>query len=880
MLHRSDVLTPQRWTLVQEVVTAAWELPEESRAAFVRVKCAHDPTLLAEVSALVQARQQADAWTPPETPEPRPRRFGPYQLERMIGRGGMGAVYLAHRADGEFSQKVAVKIVGLPFELESMRERFRRERQILADLNHPNITHLIDGGVTDDGELFLAMEYVDGLPLDESLRQNPLPEIEKLALFRQIAASVSYAHQNLVVHRDLKPSNILVTSQGIPKLLDFGTAKLLRPQDGEQVTATSSAFLTASYASPEQLRGDPITTLSDVYSLGAILYEMLTGQRAFPSEIAQRMESLTQDLRLPQPIPGDLDLIVRKALDPEPERRYSSVQELSADVERYLGGHPVLARPGTLAYRSAKFIRRNRAMVAAAVLVLIASAAGTGMTLWQARKAQARFDELRGFAGFVIADLHTGLQQLPGSTALQKLSVERSLGYLNRLAAESTQDDSLKLEVADGYRRLGDVLGNPYRANLGDRKQAESLNRKGLALVREVRPSIESRRITAELEIQLAGAIAFGGAKGAGISEIRRAGDELKAISEAAPANVPARLAAARAFEVLGTLLTVGGGNIEQARSKEAAKAYHSSISFAEGVLKTHPAHEGALLQLAQDEHSLGLLRGSSEPGAALEHYRRAAAWLDRLPEGAPRIAARRLRASVLSNTGWAEGQAGMYEDSIAHLRESAALFKSLSDADPGNTNLLYALTSPYRALGIVEGYRKNHAESAANFQIAAALHERLLRIDPTNKVYRFLRGELLVRAGNELVPIGNSAQAFALTRDGLEAIRSLAAAPDASLTHLFGGCRWFTETKVVALRDGPAAASFCRKALEAAGGADIDALAGLAQALKLAGDRTGALRELEKAIALLPPTAAGQPVSRQRLDLEAELRSLSRAAR
>jgi tetratricopeptide (TPR) repeat protein len=221
-----------------------------------------------------------------------------------------------------------------------------------------------------------------------------------------------------------------------------------------------------------------------------------------------------------------------------------------------------------------------------------------------------------------------------------------------------------------------------------------------------------------------------------------------------------------------------------------------------------------------------------------------------------------------------------MYEDSIAHLRESAALFKSLSDADPGNTNLLYALTSPYRALGIVEGYRKNHAESAANFQIAAALHERLLRIDPTNKVYRFLRGELLVRAGNELVPIGNSAQAFALTRDGLEAIRSLAAAPDASLTHLFGGCRWFTETKVVALRDGPAAASFCRKALEAAGGADIDALAGLAQALKLAGDRTGALRELEKAIALLPPTAAGQPVSRQRLDLEAELRSLSRAAR
>jgi eukaryotic-like serine/threonine-protein kinase len=871
------ILTPERWKIIEDTLVSAWELPESAREPFLIERCGPDTGLAAEIRSLLQARNQADCWSSEAAPpSPGPRRFGAYQLEKMIARGGMGAVYLAHRADGEFDQKVAIKIIGLPFEIEPLRQRFRQERQILAGLNHPHIAHLIDGGVTEDGELYLAMEHIDGLPLDEYVRNHTLSETARLDLFRKIADAVGYAHRNLVVHRDLKPSNILVTDTGAPKLLDFGTAKLLSPEHTQGITATNSGFMTVAYASPEQLRGKAVTTLSDVYSLGAILYEMLAGRPAFPAELALRLETLSK-LRFP-PLAGDLDLIVRKSLDPEPERRYASAQELSADLERYVRGRPMMARPATWVYRTRKFVQRNKVMVTASILVLIASGIGAGVTLWQANKAQNRFNELRDFVRFVMEDLNTGLQQLPGSTALQRLSVERSLRYLDRLANEAGQDDSLTLEVADGYRRLGDVLGNPYRANLGDRKQAEQLYRKGLAMALGVPTSNESRRIAAELEVQLAGASGFGGAKNTGITEIRRAAEELRSLS--VHNDVRTLLAAARAWEVLGTRLVAGGGNVEGSPSGEAAQAYRESIKLAGSVPPSHPEYQGALLQLAQCEMSLGLLKGSTKPVEALEHYRRSTAFLDRIASAGARSVARRLRASVLSNAGWAEGQAGLHADAVAHLSEAAEILKTLSDVDPGNTNLLYSLTGAYRALGIVEDYRKHRPQSVAHFRMAADVHSRLIQRDPTNKVYRFLRGEVLVRAGNGLVALGKPSDAFSVASEGLTAIEKLAAATDASLSHTFGACRWLTETQVVALRDGPKAASFCRKALDATGGTDPDAYSGLALALEIAGDRAGAARELEKALALLPPPQLGQPVSRQRSELEAHLKRFNESRR
>lgn len=865
-------MTPERWKEAEGYVYAAWELPEGSRAAFVRDKCGHDAELMTEVLTLVEARREADTWQAPEEEARGERRFGAYRLEKMIGRGGMGAVYLAARADGEFEQKVAIKIVGLPFEIGPLRQRFKQERQILADLSHPNISHLIDGGVTEDGELYLAMEYIDGVPLDEYMRARRLTEAERLGLFRQIAGAVAYAHQHLVVHRDLKPSNILVTADGVVKLLDFGTAKLLSEQDGGQQTATGDAFLTVAYASPEQLRGKAATTLSDVFALGAILYELLTGERAFADGLGERFDALAS---APKAIAGDLGLIVGKALEAEPERRYGSVREMLADVEAYCAGHPVNARAATWGYRAAKFVQRNKWAVGASALVVVAVIAGAGMTLWQARKAQRRFEELRGFARFVVSDLHTGLQQLPGSTALQRTSVERSLEYLDRLAAEAGSDDDLRLEVADGYRRLGDVLGNPYRANLGDRKQAENVYRKGLAMARAVGGSAEARRVVAELEIQLAGTGGFGGEKDSGLAEIRRGAEELDRLSAGAPRDVALRLAAARGWEVLGTRLVAGGGSFDGVRSEEAEAAHRRSMALAEGVLAAQSRNVGALLQLARSEYGLGFLTGSARPADSMEHLRRSLGWLDRLPEGPDRLGVRRMRAGLLSNVGWAEGQAGMHAEAVKHMQESSELLRALLAGDPGNTNLVYGLTVDHRSLGIVEGYRKRHAESVQHFRAAVELHNQLLQKDPASNVYQFLRAELLVRSGNGLMALGREGEAVEAAREGLAAMRELASLPKASMTHVLGACRWLAETEVVTLRDGVGAAGYCRQAVAGTNGRELDAYSGLSKALAVSGDRTGAIREMEKAIALLEPVRAGEPVSQQRRALETELRRL-----
>lgn len=447
--------------MIEETVHSAWELEEGSRAEFVLRKCGHDAELLEEVRALVQAREQADAWgqAAAAPANPQPRRFGAYRLEKMIGRGGMGAVYLASRWDGEFEQKVAVKIVGLPFELAPIRERFRLERQILASLNHPHIAHLIDGGVTEDGELYLAMEYVDGLPLDEYARG--LAEREKLELFRQIAGAVAYAHQNLVVHRDLKPSNILVTAQGVVKLLDFGTAKLLRPEEAGKLTGTMTGFLTVAYASPEQLRGQAVSTLSDVYSLGAILYELMSGEAAFPGEVTARLEQLERQVA-PRRLAGDMGSIVEKALDPEPERRYGSVEQLLEDVRRLQDGEPVLAHPPGVLYRAGKFVKRYRWTVGLTAVFMLGMAGATGLALYQAKVAREQAASARRLAKFasdtliaVSPNLVSPMSGHPGEITLVDLLNNAAARVGRQFADDAGNEAAMRMAIGRAYLLLG-----------------------------------------------------------------------------------------------------------------------------------------------------------------------------------------------------------------------------------------------------------------------------------------------------------------------------------------------------------------------------------------------------------------------------------------
>jgi serine/threonine protein kinase len=378
-------MTPERWQRVKELFDAALERERATRVSFLAQAAADDPSLADEVLGLLDSDEKASAFL---STSPRPeyrnlassepvsvpvgRHIGPYRVMGEIGQGGMGAVYRAVRDDDQYQKQVAIKLVRGGMDSEFVIERFKAERQILANLEHANIARLIDGGTTEEGWPYFSMEYVEGQPIDQYCASRSLSTRQRLELFLTVCSAVQYAHQRLVIHRDLKPRNILVTEDGVPKLLDFGIAKLLGAEAGQGATLTGLPMLTPEYASPEQVKGEGITTASDVYSLGMLLYELLARKRAY--EIKTRsLEEIARMVCLAEPeqpsavapralsrqLAGDLDTIVLRAVRKESVRRYPSVQELSEDIRRHLVGLPVLARGDTLSYRAGKFVRRH-----------------------------------------------------------------------------------------------------------------------------------------------------------------------------------------------------------------------------------------------------------------------------------------------------------------------------------------------------------------------------------------------------------------------------------------------------------------------------------------------------------------------------------------
>ena len=396
-------------------------------------------------------------------------RCGPYRLLSVIGRGGMGTVYLADRADGEVNQRVAVKL--LPFGAgDALRERFLQERQILATLAHPNIARLLDAGRHERGQPFLAMEYVDGQPIDVFAAR--LDVRQKIAVFLKACAAVAYLHRQLIVHRDLKPSNIFVTADGEPKLLDFGIAKLL--DLATDTTATSMRLLTPDYASPEQITGGRLATTTDVYSLGAVLYVLLTGKPAHefdsrsPEAIASVITSrdVTRPSKWAPELKGDLEAILLKALRKDPQERYQTVERFAEDLEAYLELRPVRARAGNAWYRARKFLRRYWVPVTAGALVIASLAAGLYVANRERAIAQRRFADVRQLANKLF-DIDTQVRQLPGSAKARQLIVDTSLEYLRRLSADVQDDPELALEVGAAYMAIAEVEGLTTGPNLG-----------------------------------------------------------------------------------------------------------------------------------------------------------------------------------------------------------------------------------------------------------------------------------------------------------------------------------------------------------------------------------------------------------------------------
>ena len=435
-------MNPERFATLRRLFDDAIELAPADRVSLLDRLCADDPLLRADVEQLLLAHERADAhWERPvgmalaealrdETGADQVgRRFGAYELTRLIGVGGMGAVFEAVRADDQYRKRVAIKMLRRGVSGEQAILRFRQERQILATLDHPNITALLDGGVTDDGQPFLVMEYVDGAPLTHWSDAHQLSTSARVTLLRQVCAAVQHAHQSLVVHRDLKPGNILVTSTGVVKLLDFGIARLLRdPMVEHDVTITQQAPppFTPAYASPEQLRGLPATVATDVYALGIVACELLSGRRPLdtagldvtrvrtlvteaeptpPSELTGDTDTAAHrgstPMRLQRELRGDLDAIVLQAIRKEPERRYRSVEQFDADLRRYIDGDAVLARPDSVAYRAGKVWRRRRLELCAALAVVLALVGGLGAARSQARVAEHERDKVEQVNAFL-----------------------------------------------------------------------------------------------------------------------------------------------------------------------------------------------------------------------------------------------------------------------------------------------------------------------------------------------------------------------------------------------------------------------------------------------------------------------------------------------
>jgi tetratricopeptide (TPR) repeat protein/tRNA A-37 threonylcarbamoyl transferase component Bud32 len=502
-------MNPERWQRIEEIFGAAADCPPAEREDYLTRACGDDAELRREALELL-AHDTADSFidnpikkavyavtaAPPD--EPAGQRIGPYRLMRLIGRGGMGEVYEAVRDDDEFQHRVAIKLIKRGMESDFVRERFLRERRILGSLDHPHIARLLDGGATAEGRPYFVMEFVAGEAITAYCDRRPLPLDEKLQLFRDVCSAVQHAHCKLVIHRDLKPGNILVTEDGAPKLLDFGIAKLFAPDPGEAVTGAESTarLMTPDYASPEQLRGDAITTATDVYSLGVVLYELLTARRPYKFETCAPLEiaRVICDTEAPRPseaarmhtaapaklarrLAGDLDNIVLMALRKEPERRYQSVEQFSEDIRRHLAGLPVMAREDTLGYRATKFMGRHKAGVAALVL-LAALTVALAMSTVRIGRERDRANQAAATAEAVTQSLVSVFEFAdPGQSRVNTIMAKE---LLDRGAAK------VVLELKDQplvQAKLMDTIGELYLA-IGAYDRAQPLLADALELRR------------------------------------------------------------------------------------------------------------------------------------------------------------------------------------------------------------------------------------------------------------------------------------------------------------------------------------------------------------------------------------------------------------
>ncbi len=777
-----------RWQQVKQLLEEAIAFDDAERPSFLDRACQGDAELRREVESLLSSHNQAgtDFLKEPAvqlsgqaaaaaTPA-RERRIGAYQLVEEIGHGGMGEVYRAVRTDGQYTKEVAIKLVRSGFESGSLAERFRHERQILASLDHPNIARLLDGGSTEDGVPYLVIDLIRGVPVDEYCDDRSLSITERLQLFRQVCEAVQYAHQRLVIHRDIKPGNILVTNDGVPKLLDFGIAKLLDPS--APAGSTIIGAMTPEYASPEQIRGEPITTASDVYSLGVVLYQLLTGRSPYQGDTgtphglakaicetdpmrpstaisgteqnqsqsptsARSIRSKREDspAKLRKRLAGDLDNIVLMALRKDAAHRYPSVEQFSEDICRHLEHIPVLARNHALTYRAAKFISRHKAGVAVACVIFALVVSGMAMIVRAERRARAqqalaerRFNDVRKLANSLMFEIHDSIRTLPGATGARQLIIQRAQEYLDSLAAESKSDPGLLRELAGAYTRLADVQGEITGANLGNSKQALKNYRRAVELREAVVAALpadrDSRRELAESYLWLAEMLSHVEESDAERKALlKKSAALLEPLATSYPADLKVQI------KLADTLLAWGGVYNQAGKWKEAQGSYEKALAICQRLVEIQPASHDYQNDLAFAHKRLGanlIMQKQLQP--ALEHYRAALAIDEAQLNADPQNANRRYSITfTYSDTGYILDEQGDIDGALNYYRKALAIRKALADADPNDTRARVGMGNTYTYIGNLLWEKGQVKDSIAAHKEALSIREALSHDDPTN---------------------------------------------------------------------------------------------------------------------------------------------------
>lgn len=812
------------------------------RDALLREVCAGDEELREELISLIRYGTGGDfletpAMRAPPSGDPMiGRAFGVYRIVRQIGRGGMGWVYLATRDDDQFRRRVALKLIKAEFADQHTLLRFQNERQALAVLDHPNIIKLLDGGQSDDGLPYLVMDYVEGLPLDEYCDSHKLDLRERLALFRTVCCAVHYAHQNLVVHRDLKPGNILVTPQGVPKLLDFGIAKLLRPEYSAQaigLTRTHMQPMTPKYASPEQVLGQPITTASDIYALGVLLYELLTGQHPFekqgrteldlenaiagldpekpsvaathePSDATAKHFRAAPPNQLSRLLSGDLDMIVLMAMRKEPQRRYPSADHLAEDLRRHMDGLPVLARKATVQYRLGKFVRRNKLGVAAGVVVA-ASLIGSALVAYRANLRTSRmFHAAWDSDKSLISDLDKTSGE--GSTAVREAMLAGVVKSLDGLAPESNHDPGLQEDLIKAYINMGDVQGNLWTPNLGETNAAEESYRKAVNLA--------------------------------------------ESLWKAYPKDTGNRLQVAETYRKLGDVMDRRKEALGQ--YEEALKIYRllpaSNRAVQAGIIRTMDKIGSTQEQIGDLEGALVTYRGCLEQALAQKHK-------NFVPHLQERVAYFSVR------NGITEGAEEMAAESLAfyrHLpvntanqRYVAGGLRTLAEVQKRKGKTDAALASVRESLAITSDLRKDDLQDRQkqiDYEQGTVLLINLLEAGGRKD----LQHEETVRALNFVKPLLDQPETMGYQIQDYAWLLVLTPFPD--------------------LQNPASALAYAKKAVDLTTQEDPDALDALARAYDQNGDLAHAVETETQALELLPPLPAGANPSELRKTLKAKL--------